>query len=43
MTSWSANWRRMELMDRPLAGKGIGWMVVLREQRSMIQCPSRDQ
>ena len=42
MTSWSPNWRKMDLIDVPFTRWIIGWMVTLRELWSTAQCPSGD-
>ena len=39
----SINRRDTDLMDGPLGGLGIGWMVALKELSSTAQCPSGDQ
>ena len=40
MTSWLLNWRKIDLMDGPLAGYRISRMDTLRELQSIAQCPS---
>lgn len=38
MIALSLNLRDMDLMDGPLGGSGIVWMITLKELRSTIQC-----
>ena len=43
VTTLSLNWRDMDLTDGPPNGKGFGWMVAVKELRSMAPCPSGGQ